>query len=85
MKSAGLVRDSDEESAYESMGLTDQQRQILDALRDETAISTMHAKELLGVQDRRALNVLNDLCKLNLIRRVGSGRGTRYVLVQEGA
>lgn len=58
----------------------EQQQKIVEYIKENGQIVSAEAEELLGVKQRRARIVLNDMVKNGLIIKVGASRGTRYVL-----
>ncbi len=64
----------------ETYSYPEQQKKIVEYIKENGRIVSAEAEELLGVKQRRARIVLNDMVKSGLIIKVGASRGTRYVL-----
>lgn len=63
-----------------SAELTPRQRDILHDARTHDGINKRACRDLLGISERQALREINTLVRRGLLRRVGSGRATRYVV-----
>ena len=82
-QSAGKVPEKCRKSAGkvpETHSWPEQQQKIMEYIKENGQIVSAEAEELLGVKQRRARIVLNDMVKNGLIIKVGASRGTRYVL-----
>ena len=64
----------------ETYSYPEHQKKIVEYIKENGRIVSAEAEELLGVKQRRARTVLNDMVKSGLIIKVGASRGTRYVL-----
>lgn len=64
----------------ETYSYPEQQKKIVEYIKENGRIVSGEVEELLGVKQRRARIVLNDMVKSGLIIKVGASRGTRYVL-----
>lgn len=64
----------------ETYSWPEQQKKIVEYIKENGQIVSAEVEELLGVKQRRARTVLNDMVKNGLIIKVGASRGTRYVL-----
>jgi predicted HTH transcriptional regulator len=83
LQSAGKVPEKCWRSAGkvpETYSYPEQQKKIVEYIKENGRIVSAEAEELLGVKQRRARIVLNDMVKSGLIIKVGASRGTRYVL-----
>ena len=83
LQSAGKVPEKCRRSAGkvpETYSYPEQQKKIVEYIKENGRIVSAEAEELLGVKQRRARIVLNDMVKSGLIIKVGASRGTRYVL-----
>ena len=70
---------------FESMArLDEQQRKVLDMLVQNGPMESSSIADQLGVQKRRAIDILNDMTDKGVIQRIGVNRSTAYV-VQRGA
>lgn len=70
---------------FESMArLDEQQRKVLDMLVQNGPMKSSSIADQLGVQKRRAIDILNDMTDKGVIQRIGVNRSTAYV-VQRGA
>lgn len=87
-KDAGLVRDSYVECGINAGLVRDsrtleklsaQHREIVEILERDHEVTTAKVKSELNLQDRRALILLNELLDMGIVRRIGSGRSTRYI------
>lgn len=58
----------------------EQQRRILEYIEKSGQIVSVEVEELLGIKQRRARTILNDMVKKGQIIKVGASRGTRYIL-----
>ena len=80
----GLRRETDsggETVTNDEVQTTYQQRtSILDALRIRHELGIKDIIEVLGVQERQAQRIIRSMADSGLVRRVGAGRTTRYVL-----
>ena len=80
----GLRRETDsggETVTNDEVQTTYQQRtSILDALRIRHELGIKDIIEVLGVQERQAQRIIRSMADSGLVRRVGAGRATRYVL-----
>ena len=63
--------------------LTSQQRAVYARVSQSGQITSAEVETLLGVKQRRARTILNELRDLGFIRKLGSAQQTRYVLVAE--
>ena len=55
-------------------------RLIIEYINKNSAINRSEAKVLLGIGETKIKEIFNDLIEKGLIRRVGAGRSTHYVL-----
>lgn len=58
----------------------EQQRKIVEYIEKRGQTVSVEVEELLGVKQRRARTILNDMVKKGQIIKVGASRGTRYIL-----
>lgn len=56
------------------------EEKIIAFVRANGAISNQQCREILGVQDRRARAILNQMVQAGLLHRLGAGPTTRYIL-----
>lgn len=69
----------------ESMArLDEQQRKVLDMLVQNGPMKSSSIADQLGVQKRRAIDILNDMTDKGVIQRIGVNRSIAYA-VQRGA
>lgn len=80
-KSAEEVPKSAEEAVLEE--LDGQQMQVYNYVVANKTITTKEAKELLGLQDRRARKILADMCDAGVLMKVGATSNLKYVLQKE--
>ena len=80
-KSAEEVPKSAEEAVLEE--LDGQQMRIYNYVVANETITTKEAKELLGLQDRRARKILADMCDEGVLMKVGATSNLKYVLQKE--
>ena len=87
--SAGKVRESPDEfgnssgKVREKFGkeLSERELQVLEYLEKEGLVSSQEVMGLVSITDRGAQRLLNRLINIGLVTKVGSGRKTRYKLV----
>lgn len=60
--------------------VTKQQQAVLDLFESKSAIQRPDVERLLGVKQSRALVILKEMIKSGLLRQLGEGKDTRYVL-----
>ena len=60
--------------------LDGQQLQIYNYVLANEAITTKEAKVLLGLQDRRAREILADMCDAGVLMKVGATSNLKYIL-----
>ena len=60
--------------------LSEQQRQIMQYVNQNDMITSSKVEELLGVKQRRARIILNELVEKQLLKKQGSYKHTQYVL-----
>ena len=60
--------------------MSEQQRQIYEHVLTNKMTTTSEVKELLGVKDRRAREILSAMCSDGIIIKVGSTSNLKYVL-----
>ena len=60
--------------------LDGQQLQVYNYVLANEAITTKGAKELLGLQDRRARKILADMCDAGVLMKVGATTNLKYIL-----
>ena len=77
-QSAEEVPQSAEDTKLEK--LDGQQLQVYNYALANEAITTKEAKELLGLQDRRARKILADMCDAGVLMKVGATSNLKYVL-----
>lgn len=74
-----------ESTNSESMArLDEQQRKVLDMLVQNGPMKSSSIADQLGVQKRRAIDILNDMTDKGVIQRIGVNRSIAYA-VQRGA
>lgn len=60
--------------------LEGQQLQVYNYVQDNETITTRETKGLLGVKERRAREILADMCKAGILMKVGATSNLKYVL-----
>lgn len=71
-----------ENTNSESMArLDEQQRKVLDMLVQNGPMKSSSIADQLGVQKRRAIDILNDMTDKGVIQRIGVNRSTAYTPV----
>lgn len=80
-KSAEEVPKSAEDAVLEE--LDGQQMRVYNYVVANETITTKEAKELLGLQDRRARRILADMCDAGVLMKVGATSNLKYVLQKE--
>ena len=61
--------------------ITHKQKQaIFEYVNTNTFITTQIVCSLLGIKERRARNLLSDLCQKGTLRRIGSNKNSRYIM-----
>ena len=60
--------------------LPEQQKKIYEYLISNGQITTVQVEALLEVKQRRAREILSDMIKANLIKKVGAAKNTKYRL-----
>ena len=61
--------------------ITHKQKQaIFEYVNTNTFITTQIVCSLLGIKERRARNLLSDLCQKGTLRRIGSNKNSRYII-----
>ncbi len=63
------------------VALTERQMKIVEWVIDKGVISNRDVRDLFKISNRTALDEINDLIKLNVIRKEGKGRSISYKLV----
>lgn len=61
-------------------GLSSRQRQIIQEVVEVGEIRTKRCIELTGLSRSQAMRILKELDKLQILQKVGNGRGTHYIL-----
>lgn len=86
---AGLVPDQCRTSAGPvpdlCRTLNEQQRALYDYTKSQGQVTTADAERLLGVKQRRARTVIQQLVTLGILQRLGHSQQTRYVLADDAA
>ena len=54
---------------------------IVERMVDAGAITNREVRELFGISNRAALNELESLMELGVVKKTGQGRSVQYVLV----
>lgn len=67
----------------ENESLDDNQKLVVKFIRDNGFVSTKLAIEELGFSKRKAVSIFNSLVDNGVVKRIGSGAHTRYVLVEK--
>ena len=83
IESAGKMPEKCRKSAGkvpETFLQVEQQRRILEYIEKRGQVVSVEVEKLLGVKQRRARTILNDMVKKGQIIKVGASRGTRYIL-----
>lgn len=62
--------------------LEGQQLQVYNYVQDNKTITTRETKGLLGVKERRAREILADMCRAGILMKVGATSNLKYVLKQ---
>ena len=60
--------------------LEGQQLQVYNYVQDNETITTRETKGLLGVKERRAREILADMCRAGILMKVGATSNLIYVL-----
>ena len=63
--------------------MSEQQRQIYEYVLANKMTTTSEVKELLGVKDRRAREILSAMCRNDILIKNGSTSNLKYVLKQQ--
>ena len=66
----------------ESDSLDENQKLVVKFIRDNGFVSTKLATEELGFSKRKAVSIFNSLVDNGVVKRIGTGAHTRYVLVE---
>ena len=61
--------------------MSERQMAIVERMVDAEAITNREVRELLGISNRAALNELEKLMELGVVKKTGQGRSVRYVLI----
>ncbi len=59
---------------------TDNDRIVIAYIKKNSAVNRSEAKVLLGIGETKIKEIFNALIEKDLIRRVGAGRSTHYIL-----
>lgn len=60
--------------------MTDQEEEIYRYVLEKEAITAVDVCQLFDVKERRARDVLSNMCKKNLLRKQGATSNIKYVL-----
>lgn len=63
-----------------TVSLEGQQLQVYNYIIDKKAVTTADVQQLLGLKDRRARQILSDMCRKGYIKKNGATSNLRYVL-----
>jgi Fic family protein len=77
----GISRDVKALSQTGQVALSDRQMRIVERMVDSGAITNREVREMFGVSNRAALDELERLIEMDVVRKTGKGRSVRYVLV----
>ena len=77
----GISKDVKALSEEGQIPLSDRQMAIVEKMVDAGAITNREVRELFGISNRAALNELEKLMELGVVKKTGQGRSVRYVLI----
>ena len=77
----GISKDVKAISETGQISLSERQMRIVERMVDAGAITNREVRELFGISNRAALNELESLMELGVVKKTGQGRSVQYVLV----
>lgn len=80
-KVIGLSRDIKFLKERGQIALTERQMKIIERMMDKGEVTNRDVRNMFSISNRAALDEISKLLKLKVIKEMGKGRSTRYVLL----
>ncbi|MGI6578770.1 MAG: hypothetical protein ACOX3H_00770 [Saccharofermentanales bacterium] len=76
-----MVKFGNNINEFRERGLSENASVVLKAMPDKQELSRLEIEKLTGFDKHKSIRALNQLTEENLVKKVGQGRGTKYIKI----